>query len=63
MPEDTWHSRKQARKARHDALHGVKAETCVACNGSGRYDVAGSPLCGSCGGTGKLRRAKRLVQS
>lgn len=25
---------------------------CIACNGSGRYDHKGSPLCSSCGGTG-----------
>lgn len=25
---------------------------CVACNGSGRYDVSGSPKCSSCNGTG-----------
>jgi len=25
---------------------------CIACNGSGRYDIKGSPKCGSCNGTG-----------
>lgn len=31
---------------------------CTACSGSGYYDVAGSPPCTECGGTGKnLRKA------
>ena len=27
-------------------------QKCTACGGSGRYDVKGSPKCGSCNGTG-----------
>jgi DnaJ-class molecular chaperone len=27
-------------------------QTCIACNGSGRYDHDGSPPCGQCNGTG-----------
>ena len=26
---------------------------CIACNGSGYYDVTGSPKCSSCNGIGK----------
>jgi len=29
-----------------------KSKSCIACNGSGRYDHNGSPPCGACGGTG-----------
>jgi hypothetical protein len=28
---------------------------CYACNGIGRYDTTGSPKCGACGGTGKVK--------
>ena len=54
-----YQRRKQERRDRHASLHGVKAEPCVACAGSGVYDDAGSPPCGSCGGTGKNRRTNR----
>lgn len=30
-------------------------KTCIACNGSGVYDNNGSPPCGACGGTGKVK--------
>lgn len=30
----------------------AKQRTCIACNGSGRYDTTGSPKCSSCNGTG-----------
>ena len=29
-----------------------KPKVCLACNGSGKYDVSGSPKCASCNGTG-----------
>lgn len=32
-------------------------QKCLACNGTGRYDVQGSPKCGACGGTGKRQPA------
>lgn len=32
-----------------------KLVTCTACSGSGFYDNNGSPKCGSCAGTGKMR--------
>ena len=32
-----------------------KLITCTACSGSGYYDHNGSPKCGSCNGTGKIR--------
>lgn len=32
-----------------------KLVTCWACSGSGYYDHGGSPLCGACDGTGKVR--------
>lgn len=41
------------------AIHRLKFEfghkrvKCVSCNGSGRYDNAGSPDCGACDGSGK----------
>lgn len=35
---------------------------CVACNGSGRYDNTGSPLCEACDGTGNAKReVERLL--
>jgi hypothetical protein len=30
-------------------------KVCSACNGSGYYDNTGSPKCGCCNGTGKVR--------
>lgn len=30
-----------------------KPNYCIACNGSGYYDINGSPKCSSCNGTGK----------
>lgn len=30
-----------------------KLKPCIACNGSGHYDIKGSPKCSFCGGTGK----------
>lgn len=51
-----WKSRKEARRAHYERfVKGWKLVRCVACNGSGRYDHNGSPKCGSCNGTGKMR--------
>lgn len=35
--------------------HAIEEETkiCIACNGSGYYDVNGSPPCSACNGTGR----------
>lgn len=53
---DDWKSRKDARRAHYEKfVKGWRLVTCVACNGSGRYDHNGSPKCGSCKGTGKMR--------
>jgi DnaJ-class molecular chaperone len=52
---DDWHWRKMQRTKDYFAKHGKKLVKCIACDGSGRYDNNGSPKCGSCGGTGKVR--------
>lgn len=44
---------KQMRKSIQEWKLQPKVKPCYACNGSGRYDVKGSPKCGSCNGTGK----------
>lgn len=51
----SYQSRKAERTTRYHRNRGVKLGACVACNGSGRYDHNGSPPCGACGGTGKVR--------
>lgn len=43
---------KLMRKSIAEAKVAPKPVKCYACNGSGRYDVNGSPKCGSCTGTG-----------
>lgn len=50
-------SERKAQRIEHYQrfVHGWKLRSCVACNGSGRYDAKGSPPCGACGGTGKER--------
>nr|WP_250808454.1 hypothetical protein [Neorhizobium tomejilense] len=55
----TWLERKEDRRREHVRYHGVKCETCVACNGSGVYDHNGTPPCASCEGTGRVRRPRR----
>lgn len=32
---------------------------CAACNGSGRYDVTGSPKCSACNGTGRQTKQQK----
>lgn len=54
-PEHNFHERKAKRKAYFDKYSGKKLVTCIACNGSGRYDHNGSPHCGACQGAGKVR--------
>jgi DnaJ-class molecular chaperone len=51
----TWLQRKEERRREAAKFHGVKMEVCTACSGSGYYDHNGSPACGSCGGSGKVR--------
>ncbi|NTF16921.1 hypothetical protein G6L37_00580 [Agrobacterium rubi] len=51
----TWHERKRERSIMYWRLHGVKLDACTACSGSGHYDSHGSPACGACEGTGKVR--------
>jgi DnaJ-class molecular chaperone len=51
-----FHERKAERKLHYETyIKGWKLKDCVACNGSGRYDIGRSPKCGSCGGTGKVK--------
>lgn len=53
-PHRTFHERKLDRSAKFWAYsYGWKQRPCTACNGSGRYDVNGSPKCGGCEGTGR----------
>lgn len=53
---DSYHQRKAARKEYYlNYVYGRKERACTACNGSGYYDYNGSPVCGSCDGTGKER--------
>lgn len=52
--EKTFHQRKKERKEyRQKNVWGWKEKPCVACNGTGHYDVKGAPSCGACNGTGK----------
>lgn len=52
----SFQSRKEERKAYYENfVKGWKLIPCVACNGSGHYDHNGSPKCGSCNGTGKIK--------
>jgi DnaJ-class molecular chaperone len=60
---ETYQDRKAARKERYDREHGVKMVTCTACSGSGYYDAGGSPSCGACGGTGKVRDRKATAKA
>lgn len=53
----TWAERKAARiKNYEENVKGWRLATCAACSGSGIYDVTGSPKCGACNGTGRVRR-------
>lgn len=52
----TFAERKAERTRHYERfVKGRKLVLCVACNGSGRYDHNGSPPCGCCDGTGKVR--------
>ena len=53
----TYEERKAERAKRYNNKKGLNQRTCSACNGSGKYDIKGSPPCDACNGTGKeLRR-------
>lgn len=55
----TYADRKAARRVHFERFQkGRKMVVCCACNGSGYYDHHGSPRCGSCGGTGKVREGR-----
>jgi hypothetical protein len=51
---------KRCRQIVHDLQRGYLKirHTCAACSGSGYYDNEGSPMCSSCGGTGKNYESK-----
>ncbi len=52
---DEYRKRKQERREQYNKTFGVKSIICTACSGSGRYDSTGSPKCGLCNGTGKIK--------
>lgn len=59
----TFHKRKKERADYYKRfVHGWKLKDCSACSGSGYYDHNGSPMCGACGGTGKVRFQPPLVE-
>ena len=47
--------RKAERVEKFVSIFRKKMVICSACNGSGYYDVSGSPKCAGCNGTGKVR--------
>lgn len=52
----TWAERKAERREHYERfVRGWRLVTCSACSGSGHYDHNGSPRCGCCDGTGKMR--------
>ena len=52
----TFKQRKEIRtEIFNKFVKGNKLVNCTACNGSGYYDNNGSPKCGACDGTGKVR--------
>lgn len=52
---DDYRLRKLERTRQYKENLGFKRRRCTAYNGSGRYDVSGSPPCGCCNGTGRER--------
>lgn len=50
-----YHDRKKWRTLQYSLTQGKKLIVCSACSGSGYYDNTGSPKCGCCNGTGKVR--------
>lgn len=53
-----YSERKMQRKKKYFSLHGVKKQICSACNGTGYYDMNGSPPCCACKGKGWIRESK-----
>ncbi len=61
--DDSFQGRKRARTEHYEKyVKGWKLGTCTACSGSGYYDNTGSPRCGCCDGTGKMRSKPDAVQ-
>jgi DnaJ-class molecular chaperone len=52
---EDYQERKEWRRRRWRRTHGSRSRTCSACSGSGYYDHDGSPPCGACAGTGKVK--------
>ena len=52
---DSYQARKTRRIEENRLNSGRKLITCVACMGTGVYDNQGTPPCGSCDGTGRVR--------
>ena len=59
---DEYRKRKQERREQYNKTFGVKSIICTACSGSGRYDSTGSPKCGLCNGTGKIKPTTTINQ-
>ena len=54
--DGNWAERKAKRKYCYERFEFQnKLRICSACSGSGYYDNHGSPKCGGCEGTGKVR--------
>lgn len=52
----TWKERKKERTEYYfQYVYKKKLVECWSCSGSGYYDHNGSPPCGACNGTGKVR--------
>jgi DnaJ-class molecular chaperone len=52
---DYLERKKQRTEYYNKFIAGKKLKVCSACSGSGYYDDNGSPKCGACNGTGKVR--------
>jgi hypothetical protein len=51
----TWYQDKLQRSIRFYRTFCIPTCTCAACSGSGVYDHGGSPACGACEGSGRVR--------
>jgi hypothetical protein len=60
---ETWSERKRQRSIDYWRRYGIGMHTCTACSGSGHYDNHGSPDCGACDGTGKVRGRLNNMES
>lgn len=57
----SWYEDKHRRSLTFHRNFCVPTCDCTACSGSGVYDDDGSPACGSCGGSGRMRDCPRSV--